>query len=71
MMKGEQAFSEVTHARTRKHYPYRPRNPGAHFCPAKSVVETHTMAPTWAHAEPLQSVIREVSRRMDTARLEI
>ena len=45
-----------------------------HLCPAKSMVETPspetpTMAAPWAHAEPLQSypVIREASRRIDTA----
>ena len=62
-MKDEQAFSEVSHALMRKHYPYRPGNPGAHLCPAKSMVETPTMAATRAHAEPFRSylVIREVS----------
>ena len=52
-----------------KHYSYRPGHPGAHLGPGKSMVETPTMAAPWAHAEPLQSypVIREVSRRMDTA----
>ena len=68
-MKGQQALGEVTHALMRKQYPYRPGHPGAHLCPAKSIVETPTMAATWAHAEPFQShpVIREVSRQMDTA----
>ena len=46
MMKGQQAFVEVTHAFAlmRKYYPYRPGHPGAHLCPAKSMVETPTTA---------------------------
>ena len=43
-MKGEQALGLVTHALMRKQYPYRPGHPGAHHCPAKSMVETPTMA---------------------------
>ena len=68
-MKGQQAFGEVTHALMRKHNPYRLGHPGAHLCPAKSMVETPAMAAPWAHAEPLQSylVITEAIRRMDTA----
>ena len=64
-MKGQQAFGEVTHALTRKHNPYRPGHPGAHLCPAKSMVETPTTTAPWAHAEPLQSypVLREVGRQ--------
>ena len=44
IMKGQQAFGEVTHALMFKHNPYRPGHPGAHLCPAKSMVETPTMA---------------------------
>ena len=40
IMKGQQALGSVTHALMREHYPYRPGHPGAHLCPAKSMVET-------------------------------
>ena len=71
-MKGEQAFGEVTHALMRKHYLYRPGHPGAHLCPAKSMVETPTMAAPRAHAEPLQSypVIREAIFRVKGCRMD-
>ena len=63
LWKVEQALGSVTHALTRKHYPYRPGHPGAHLCPAKSMVDTPTMAAPWAHVDPLQSypVIRELN----------
>ena len=42
-MMGQQAFGEATHALMRKHYPYCPWHPGAHLCPAESMVETPAM----------------------------
>ena len=38
--KGQQALGSATRALMRRHYPYRPKHPGAHLCPAKSMVET-------------------------------
>ena len=40
IMKGQQAFGEVTRALMRKQHPYRSRHPGAHLCPAMSMVDT-------------------------------
>ena len=42
--KSQQVFGEVIHALMRKQYPYRPGHPGTSLCPAKSMVETPTMA---------------------------
>ena len=42
IMKGQQAFGEVTHALMHKHNPYRPGQLGAHLCPAKTMVELIT-----------------------------